>query len=171
METNSKKEGIYDASAAERRSHTGSGIVVFAIGSVVLFYYVMGIKDGIAADVRNFPAAFDSDPTLTIIFILLKICAYIIVPIFCGIAIYCPIRDIFAPRVVSGRFNGMTTISGRGGKTSLVVSLGSHKVKVRDSALLRSVLIQDSLLHQELSIVVGSFGRVLTVKENDRATE
>jgi len=154
---------IYDA-ASDVRFQPLPGLFTLLLGLALSVWYVRDIGITISGDVRTFPAAFVEAPVATIVFSVVKMCAYIFFPILFALMVYMPVRNLFFRRVVTGSLFDVQTIDVGGRKRKLLLGVGRHKLVVSDQGDLEAVISRARSLKQELRFTLGAFNRVLRVE-------
>jgi hypothetical protein len=152
---------IYDCKA-DIRLNPFAGAFSFAIGVVLLLWYLRRVYGAIASDIQSFPAAFRSDAALAALFAALKLLAYILFPILFAAMIYVPVRNLMLRRVVSGRLGDVSVLVVVRGKTKLSVKLDDRMIIVANEEGLEASL--EGLRGIEIRFTLGAFDRVLMIE-------
>lgn len=155
---------IYDGSKNSRFNPL-AGVFTFALGTGLLGWYLTGIGGAVAADIRNFPASFQSLPMLTVAFALLKLVAYLSFGTLFALMVYVPLRNLWFRRVVSGELESVPTRIAKKRSVVLSIKVGQRIIRVIDRADLSSNLNERAAVGDQLRFTIGAFNRVLKVEK------
>jgi hypothetical protein len=179
METRSQGVCIYTDGASLLRGDRARQIFTLALGLGLSAWYVKDIAQSIRHDVKAFPPAFTSSPVLTLLFSLIKLCAYVLFPCVFLLMIYIPVRNLFLNRVIEGTLISAVREETDTGLACLRLQVGPHKVHVDDQQRIRfgakdlyvrdfnklcAALNQESMRKCEVRIKLGAFARILSVE-------
>jgi len=147
---------IYDA----RRSLRFNPVALLfslVLGLLLSTWYLRGIADAIRADVRYFPAAYQSSPVLAVTFGVLKLVAYPLFGLLFAAMIYAPVRNLWLNRIVDGPLEKVSA-SSAGNEIRLSLQVGGRTLTLRDAFGLKAELDRHVVLGDEIRFTVGAFG-------------
>lgn len=183
---NNERAKIYEI-AVDRNLPAFMGVIGALIAGAFLTWYCFGIVTAVSGDINSFPAAFRSNPVLTIFFAVLKFGAYILFPFIAATWVYIPIRDFVVRKRVQGRLGGVSDFPGMDrlplwarvpflgwflswgmpvpGRSAMKnIRLDTREIQVPLSPVLSQVLSQENIAGKELVFLLGAFNRVLSIE-------
>ena len=187
MEIEGQKPANIYSLEMDRRVPPYARLLGFIFGVAFLGSYALEVRSAVVSDVRNFPAAFHSEPALTVAFAALKLGGYIWFPYVAATWVYVPIRDLLAKRVRRGMLLEVVSIpAGEGatwwaslpllgwflswgmpvpGRSAMkLVRVGERVFRVPDAPALNEIVTREDLIGQEVVLSLGAFNRVLSIE-------
>jgi hypothetical protein len=146
---------VYDANS-DPRFRTSFGIVTLTLGVCLLFWYWRGIREAVAGDLRTFPAAFRSSPTLSITFAVHELIGYVFIAYVVGLMIYAPIRNLWLSRVLSGKLKSVSASVTEQKRVVLSIQLDREQITLPDFGSLEVALNQKAAIDDELRLTIGA---------------